>query len=688
MRSKDIILFTLLVVFVSGCGRQIRGMGELLKKPEPGAALFESAENKYSSGRYDEALRLYSSYIDTYSESNLVPAALMKTGMILAGKKEYDKAGETFGRLIRKYPKSIFSDQARIQMLEISFDRGRFKEVLSMALRLSYKSLPRPLALRADIISGDAAMALNRTRDAYTAFSAAYARARESEKKEVTKRLMAVLSRMSFDEIAAGITSLSGRPPAGYLMYRQGLNDLAAGRIGDGLDMLRDFVKRFPGHEFSARAEKEITDLMSVTYFKGHEIGCLLPLSGKYRAIGEKALRGAELAVAEAGKRYAMKPPPGIFVYDSAADPTTARKAVKALSDKRVAAIMGPIVTAEDAADAAQAEGVPIITLTQKPGIAEKGDMVFRNFLTPEMQVEGQVSYTSEILGLKRYAILYPDEAYGKTFMNLFWDAVIRHGGEIVGVEPYNPRRTDFSRPIKKLVGLYYTLPADLKKSPVEDFATEDFLMNETPVCRIFFDGIDQLVKAVAERQPPPGWEEDEYGAAAAGGRKENKKEPIIDFDAVFIPDGPKKAGLIIPQLRYYDINDVFLMGTNLWHSPELIKIARYQIKKAVIPEGFFANSRRKNVVSFVGAFKKTFGYQPGFIEAVSYDSAMILFETLARPEIEYRTALRAAMINMPAFEGVTGKTMFDENGDAKKSIYLLKTRRGSFREISVPQSP
>jgi len=356
-----------------------------------------------------------------------------------------------------------------------------------MASMPPYKNLSRHLGLEADLISGDAAMALNRPGDAYVNFLSAYDHAREDEKTEVARHLMSAVSRLSYEAVEAGIKNLNGHPPVGYLIYRQGLNDLAAGRIGDGLERLKDFVKRFPEHEFAARAEKEIADLERVTYFEGHVIGCLLPLSGKYGAIGEKALRGAELAVAEFGKRHAMASPPGIRVYDSAGDPDTARKAVKALSDRRVAAIIGPIVTAEDAADAAQAEGVPIITFTQKPGIAEKGDMVFRNFLTPEMQVEGQVFYTSEILGLKRYAILYPDEAYGKAFMNLFWDAVIRHGGKIVGVEPYNPAHTDFSKPIKKLVGLYYTLPEDLKKSPVEDFETEDFLMNETPAGRIFF---------------------------------------------------------------------------------------------------------------------------------------------------------------------------------------------------------
>ena len=33
--------------------------------------------------------------------------------------------------------------------------------------------------------------------------------------------------------------------------------------------------------------------------------------------------------------------------------------------------------------------------------------------------------------------------------MNLFWDEVIEHGGEIVGVESYGLDQTDFIHPIK-----------------------------------------------------------------------------------------------------------------------------------------------------------------------------------------------------------------------------------------------
>ena len=52
--------------------------------------------------------------------------------------------------------------------------------------------------------------------------------------------------------------------------------------------------------------------------------------------------------------------------------------------------------------------------------------------MTPRMQVETIVSYATETLGLKTFAILYPEDNYGNTFVDLFWDDLIHRGGQVV----------------------------------------------------------------------------------------------------------------------------------------------------------------------------------------------------------------------------------------------------------------
>jgi outer membrane PBP1 activator LpoA protein len=175
--------------------------------------------------------------------------------------------------------------------------------------------------------------------------------------------------------------------------------------------------------------------------------------------------------------------------------------------------VIGPVVTSEAVARESQKRKIPIITLTQKVRITEIGDYVFRNFLTPEMQVAAIVPFAIEQLGVERFAILYPDENYGNTFMRLFRDEVLDYGAEITAIESYQPDQTDFAGQISKLA-----------KMDLEDWRSN---MRH---------------------------------------RRHKKDTVVVDFDAVFIPDSSEKAGLIAPQLAFYDIDDVLLLGTNLWH--------------------------------------------------------------------------------------------------------------------------
>ena len=54
--------------------------------------------------------------------------------------------------------------------------------------------------------------------------------------------------------------------------------------------------------------------------------------------------------------------------------------------------------------------------------------------------------------------------------------------------------------------------------------------------------------------------------------------------------------------------------------------------KGAIIPDGFFAQSRRGAVQDFVAGYEDIYLETPGFIDAVSYDTATILLNTVARP--------------------------------------------------------
>jgi branched-chain amino acid transport system substrate-binding protein len=114
--------------------------------------------------------------------------------------------------------------------------------------------------------------------------------------------------------------------------------------------------------------------------------------------------------------------------------------------DPKVLAIMGPLTSgvAQAAAGAAQAAGLPLLALSQKADLTQTGSLIFQAFLTPRQQVRALVQRTKG-MGYQRFAILYPDSAYGRTFLQVLQEELAPAGLELMAQEPYASGTQDFS---------------------------------------------------------------------------------------------------------------------------------------------------------------------------------------------------------------------------------------------------
>ncbi len=657
MKPIRIIFFVTGVLFLWACVPKMAPV-----RLDPGDALFSRAEKMLQAESYPEALDAYSEFLKKYPDRPLAAAALMKIGSIYVILGDNEKARNAYERLIAEYPESISVSDARIEILTTYYNQGYYEEVIAQAADLIEVLVSRGHFLRVYVLLGDTYMALGAPKDAVYYYILAIGQAGESEKETILITLKDALRHLGSADLVSLISPLKDDVPKGYLMFQLGLNYTEEEKYNEALTVLSAFIEKFPVHENVQQAKSLLASIHKKSVYSRYTIGCLLPLSGPYKIYGNRALTAVELALNQFSAN-SSGPSIKVIIKDTASDPAKAEMAVNELYDENVAAIIGPFITAESAATAAQNKGIPIITLTQKDNITRIGDYVFRNFFTPGKQVETLVSFVVDTLGVKRFAILYPDEKYGTTFMNLFWDQVIAHGGSVVGVESYNPTYTDFADPIKKLVGLYYEVPEDLK---IKDLAAVVQENNETVTDRT----IDSL-------KVPPAKDHENIES------EENEKpEAIVDFDAIFIPDAPTKAGLVIPQLAFYDVKDTYLLGTNLWHSDRLIAMAGQYVQGAVIPDGFFAEDASENVKNFVGIYQKVFDQKPGFIEAVTYDTAMMLFQMVSRPDIRFRSTLKNELEKLTDFQGVTGLTSFDKDGEVRKRLYLLQIKSNRFFQL------
>ena len=140
---------------------------------------------------------------------------------------------------------------------------------------------------------------------------------------------------------------------------------------------------------------------------------------------------------------------------------------------------------------------------------------------------------------------------------------------------------------------------------------------------------------------------------------------------------------MLIPQLAFHDVNNVYLLGTNLWHSDKLIRMADKYMQSAIMPDVFFAESESPHVQRFVIGFEKIYGEKPGFIEAIAYDTAMIMLQMVSRQDIMFRSTFRDELMNFRNYPGVTGLTSFTANGDVEKKLYLLRIKGDKFEEVN-----
>ncbi|MDD4239838.1 MAG: penicillin-binding protein activator [Smithellaceae bacterium] len=359
-------------------------------------------------------------------------------------------------------------------------------------------------------------------------------------------------------------------------------------------------------------------------------LGCILPLTGRFADAGTKAL---EAALLSAGIfRQGSASPWKIVVTDSGDTPEAMRKAVAYLADEaQVMAIIAVSGSGEaaDAAAEAQQRKVPLLLITSREGVTDAGGYVFQHFLTPAQQMEAMAHYALNTLNVAIFAVLYPKDDYGKEMLSLFQNELAKVGGKVIRAVGYEKTQTDFAREIKEIAG--------------GKFSSQDKV----------------------------------YAASSAARQKLS-----ADFEALFIPDSPLRVKMIASQLAFYDIRDVKLLGTSLWHSPDLLKRGTEYLEGAIFVDSFLANGFYPETNDFVDIYYSAYRREPGNIEALAYDTTEIVLAVLEDPRITSREAFVEGLLAVQGFRGATGSTTFRGSRAARKTAFILKVQNGKVVQV------
>ena len=606
------------------------------------------AADHLDEDRPDAARVVLEAILADLPESRRSDEVLYRLGEVYVKLGDLDRANAAWRQLLDRYPRSRREAKARLALAELYRSQGRGELARGVLEETRFARAPDALRVRMYRLLAD----LTREQGDYAAalLWLAYTR-RETQREEALLELdLEIAELLEGRLLDPELERLAGRLPGGSVRDRALLELarrwLARGNPDAALDALDGLPRRLRPVDEAERA-RLLAQAQLGNESALRTLGVVLPLSGAYAEYGRAVLRGFALRL---GVLDPAPTPYRVLVRDTAGDPERAAAAVRELAAEGVVAIVGPLrsVTSVTAAPEAQALGVPLLTLAQRQDLEFLGDSVFRLGLTPSDQVRALAQYAFEVRDHRRFAILYPRDTYGVTFKNAFWDEVLARGGEIVGVEGYDPAATDLQGEIKKLVGLYYLTDKE----------------------RLVIKRRDRLA-----RRPQENAEE-------LADPMFRDLPPYVDFDALFIPDEAPQVGLILPQLRFYDVRDATLLGPSGWNDPTLLEIAGRDARGAVFIGAFFAQSAFPFVQEFVGKYYASYGEEPDYLAAEGYDVAAILRSLMDSRRHTSRRDLQSWLPRVRDFPGVSGLTTFDEDGGTRKQLYLLTVRRGSIEEL------
>jgi len=359
------------------------------------------------------------------------------------------------------------------------------------------------------------------------------------------------------------------------------------------------------------------------------KIGCILPLSGEGADIGQKILDGIQLAFNSFNIPDEKTGPSWQLVIKESADELSILNLLESLAkDNNVVVIIGPLFSKAVIASAKVADKymIPIFspTATSK-NISGISPYIFRNSLTNQMQGKAIADYSINHLNLRRFAVLYQRDSYGIELKNAFEDETKSFGGEIIFSEPFEPDQSDFAPQITAIGGIK---DSDFKK--------------------LFESG---------------------------------ELKPELGYEAIFISGSAGSAGLILPELAYYNIPNITILGGNGLNSPDFVRTGGKYAEGVLFVDGFFPFSDNPIVKEFVERYRTFYNREPDIYSANSYDAMRIIMEIL-KNGAKTREDVKNGLLNIKEYNGVSGITTIKQSGDSEKTLYFLTVSHGKIVEI------
>ncbi len=176
-------------------------------------------------------------------------------------------------------------------------------------------------------------------------------------------------------------------------------------------------------------------------------VNLVAPLRGPARSIGQRVIAAAKIALLEARERWGeQQAMPELYVLDSTQSPEHLSATLAARSQSEgLQTIVGPLENerALQLAPIARDQSMPMVALSPAAPRSLLGEGVLRLFVTPEAEARA-LAQVAHARGARRFAILFPDNAYGQSMQEAWRKVLQKHNLRLVIEESYPSGSTSF----------------------------------------------------------------------------------------------------------------------------------------------------------------------------------------------------------------------------------------------------
>jgi ABC-type branched-subunit amino acid transport system substrate-binding protein len=370
-------------------------------------------------------------------------------------------------------------------------------------------------------------------------------------------------------------------------------------------------------------------------------IAVLLPLSGRYAALGSELRAAIELAPAQ-GTRW--------LFLDTRGEPDGAAAAVATARAKGVVALLGPVGTREalSAARAASLAEIPIALLAPGDG-ADASAGVFRLVTSPGDEARA-VARLAHDDSFPTVAVFAPRDDVGGEAADAFVAEAQRLGLQVTARGSYDPTGGDLEPDVKQLLDLV----------PVHNPRLAEHL----------------------QKDPKHGWQ---------------TFSPDIPFSLLYIPDRYDRAAIVAAFLPYFNVElrttefpdparlarkhhgripqVVQLVGGAGWHHVSLPTRGGTAVQGALIVDDCETGS--DTAAHFASDFQAKVGHPPSSAAAQAFDAATLVAS--ARATSPSRAGVRAALAHGKLDDGGCGPAALGPDGELTRAPSILEVSGDEF---------